>query len=367
MSLRIDGRTPSKELAHEGALLAQSDPDGSMRACSARSIFRSGVEERRTMRVFIAGATGVIGSRAVRRLVAAGHAVTGVARSDAARGALERAGAEAVNVDLFNLRAVRAAVEGYDAVINLATHVPRGRVRLFWPRAWAETNRLRHEASWNLAQGAIGAGAGVFVQESFGLTYPDGGDDWVTEDVELRPARYNRAVNDAEASVERFTQAGGRGIALRFASLYGPSDFPTDQLLKSVKHGIFPILGRPEAFFPMVHHDDASSAVMTALHAPAGAYNVVDDEPMRRRDLAIVMADLLDVRRPRLLPAWLASIAGSVGKTMSRSERLSNRKLRAAGWAPSYPSAREGLRAIVTGRRGMRPWSPVPVEGHPAR
>jgi nucleoside-diphosphate-sugar epimerase len=145
-------------------------------------------------------------------------------------------------------------------------------------------------------------------------------------------------------------------------------DAATDQLLKSVKQGIFPILGRPEAFFPMLHHDDASSAVMTALHAPPGAYNVVDDEPMRRRDLAIVMADLLDVRRPRILPAWIASITGSVGKTMSRSERLSNRKLRAAGWAPSYPSAREGLRAIVTGRRGApRPFGPVRVEGHPAR
>src|SRR6188508_1645979 len=100
--------------------------------------------------------SGSLGRRAVHRLVAAGHAVTGVARSDAGRATLEREGAAAVNVDLFNLRAVRAAVEGHDVVINLATHVPRGRVRLFVPRSWAETARLRHEASWNLAQGGLG-------------------------------------------------------------------------------------------------------------------------------------------------------------------------------------------------------------------
>jgi len=306
--------------------------------------------------------------RAIRRLIAAGHAVTGVARSGSARAALERLGASTVSVDLFNPRLVRGAVDGHDAIINLATHVPRGRVRLLLPRAWAETGRLRHEASWNLAHAALDTGAHVFVQESFAMAYPDCGDEWVTEAVELHPARYDRTVGDAEASAERFAQSGNRGVSLRFAGFYGPSDFMTEQILSGVKHRIFPVLGRKEGFFPMVHHDDAAAAVVTALDAPSGAHNVVDDEPLRRSELAAVMAELLGVRPPLFLPAVLARVSGPVVETMSRSIRMSNLKLRSLGWAPSYPSAREGLRAIIaSGRGAARPFPPLHVEGQPAR
>jgi len=75
-------------------------------------------------RVFVSGATGVIGSRVVPQLIAAGHRVTAVARSPEKRAALERAGASAINVDLFDPIAVRRAVAGHDVVINLATHIP---------------------------------------------------------------------------------------------------------------------------------------------------------------------------------------------------------------------------------------------------
>jgi 2-alkyl-3-oxoalkanoate reductase len=298
------------------------------------------------MRVFVAGATGAIGKRAVRKLIAAGHAVTGVARSAASRAVLEREGASAVNLDLFDAHAVRRSMVGNEAVVNLATHIPRG-LRVFWPRAWAENDRLRRDASAILGEAAAAAGARLFVQESVAFTYPDSGDEWVSEDMKLVPSKYSRTVSDAEASAHRFTQAGGRGVVLRFAALYGPADFFTEQLLAAVRHGLMPIFGRAEGYLPMVHHDDAASAVLTALEASAGAYNVVDDLPLCRSDLAAVMADLQGVRRPRLPPAWMSSLAGPAGEAMSRSIRLSNRKLRSLGWVPAYPSAREGLQSIV--------------------
>ena len=199
------------------------------------------------------------------------------------------------------------------------------------------------------------------------MAYPDRGDDWVTEEVELHPSTQTRAVADAEASAERFTQSGGRGVALRFAAFYGPSDVVTEDFLTAVKHGFFPVLGHREAFLPMVHHEDASSAVVTALDAPAGVYNVADDEPLRRGRIAVVAADLLGVKPPVLLPAWLASITGPVGKTISRSVRLSNRKLRGAGWAPMFPSAVEGLQAVLAADRGAkRRYGPIRPQEHPA-
>ena len=75
------------------------------------------------MRVFVAGATGVLGRRAVAQLVAAGHQVTGVARSPEKEALLEALGVRAVRVDLFDADAVRTAVAGHDAVVNVAIKI----------------------------------------------------------------------------------------------------------------------------------------------------------------------------------------------------------------------------------------------------
>jgi len=83
-------------------------------------------------------------------LLKAGHQLTAVARSPEKRLALERAGAAAVTVDLFDPLAVRQAVRGHDAVVNLATHIPSA-ARAFLPGAWRENSRVRREVSANLA------------------------------------------------------------------------------------------------------------------------------------------------------------------------------------------------------------------------
>ena len=130
------------------------------------------------MRVFVAGATGVLGRRAVARLVAAGHQVTGVARSPEKGAVLEALGARPVRLDLFDADAVRTAVVGHDAVVNVATKIPPV-ARMARMSAWDENERIRREASANLVDGAIAAGATVFVQESLAFLYGDHGDDWI--------------------------------------------------------------------------------------------------------------------------------------------------------------------------------------------
>ncbi|MGQ0642650.1 MAG: hypothetical protein ACT4P6_18055 [Gemmatimonadaceae bacterium] len=98
----------------------------------------------------------------------------------------------------------------------------------------------------------------------------------------------------------------------------------------------------------MVHHEDAAAAVVSALNVLAGIYNVVDNEPLTRRQLGDAIAALLGVRPPKILPAWLARLAGSIGETIARSLRISNAKLQAASqWTPKYPSARKGLAAVL--------------------
>jgi len=298
-------------------------------------------------RVFLAGATGVIGRRVVPLLVAAGHRVTAVGRAPDKRAALERAGAAAIELDLFDPAAVRRAVAGHDVVINLATHIPPS-ARAFFPGAWRETNRMRQLVSHNLATAVIAGGVGRFIQESFAPIYGDAGDGWIDEDAPVRVARYNRGVLDAEAAAGRVTRDGGTGVVLRFAFFYGAdSDFTRDAI-RFVRRGRAPVLGSPSGFISAVSHDDAATAVIAALAVPAGTYNVSDDRPLRRREFVDALAEALGVPPPKFFPRWLAVLAGSLGETLARSQRIANGKLRAAsGWAPRYPSVVEGWRAVV--------------------
>jgi 2-alkyl-3-oxoalkanoate reductase len=299
------------------------------------------------MNIFVAGATGVLGSRVVPQLIAGGHRVTAVARSERKAKRLGEAGAKPVAVDLFDSEAVHGAVRGHDVVINLATQIPPSS-RAMLPGAWRATNALRTRAAQILSDAAAGAGAGRFVQESFAPTYPDRGDRWITEDEPIAPARYNRGVAHAEAAAQRFTNAGGTGVVLRFAYFYGAdSDFSKD-MIAFVRKGLAPTPGRRDAYVSSISHDDAAAAVLSALDVPAGIYNVADDEPVTHDEYFATLAELLQVSPPRFLPPWTTRLFGSLGETLARSQRISNAKLKAAsGWTPRYRSIREGWRAVI--------------------
>lgn len=298
------------------------------------------------MRIFVTGATGVVGSRVVPMLVAAGHQVTAVGRSPEKRAALERQGATAVEADLFSADSLRPVVTGHDTVINLATSIPP-MPQMFLPGAWRETDHIRKTASANLVDAAIAGGVSRFIQESFAPIYPDCGEQLIDESEPARPTSYNRSVLDAETSAQRFTQTNHTGVVLRFAWFYG-SDPLTRTIIDFVRRGWSPLPGSPDAYFSSVSHDDAATAVVAALNISAGTYNVVDDEPLPRRDNLTALAQALGVKPPKFFPTWTTPLFGSPGETMARSARISNRKLRGvSAWTPKYPSVREGWRAVV--------------------
>lgn len=295
------------------------------------------------MRIFLTGATGVVGIRALPLLRAQGHDVTALVHSPGKRAAVESLGAQPIALDLFDGPAVGRAVRDHDVVVNLATHIPSPAYRMVLPWAWRENDRIRREASAILAEAAIAAGVQRFVQESFAPVYPDRGEDWIDESVPISPTRYNRSVADAERSAARVTEAGRTGVVLRFAFFYGPDSDSTRDFVKQARKGRGGMPGRASAFISSVSHDDAAAAVVAALDVPAGAYNVTDDEPLKRRDYFDALAAALDVPPPRLMPPWVSRLMGSTGELLSRSQRISNRKLRdASGWKPRYPSMREG-------------------------
>jgi nucleoside-diphosphate-sugar epimerase len=288
------------------------------------------------MKVFVTGASGVVGRPAVRLLVEAGHSVTAAARSAQRAELLRSLGATPVILDLFDPAAVGAAVAGHDAVVNLATHIPPISTAAL-PGAWRENDRIRREVSRNLVDAALAAGATRFVQESICFFYRDLGERWIDEDVALDLPAYARSTADAETQARRFTETGGTGVVLRFGTFYG-------------RHSqVPPALGR-DGYVSSIHTDDAAAAVVAALRAPAGVYNVADDEPLGRREYAAAVA-AAGGPRIRLLPSGALRLMGSKTTVLTRSQRVSNRRFReATGWAPRHASARAGWRAVAAAK-----------------
>lgn len=298
--------------------------------------------------IFLTGATGVLGRRAVPALVAAGHRVSAVARGPEKEAQLRSAGASPVAVDLFDPAAVRAAVKGHDVVCHLATHIPPT-ARAWRASAWATNDRLRREASRHLVDAALATGAERYVQESITFAYADGGDTWLDEDAPIAPNPVVASALDAAGHATRFSEAGGTGVVLRFGLFYGPDSHHTTDTIAGVRRRFphFP-LGRPDTWLSSLHLDDAGTAVAAALLAPAGAWNVVDDEPVTRRHYLDSLAAALGAAPVRYPGAVLARLAGRRTDVLARSQRVSNRRFReATGWAPAVVSVDQGWPLVV--------------------
>jgi nucleoside-diphosphate-sugar epimerase len=294
-------------------------------------------------RIFVTGATGVIGRRAVPLLLAHGHHVTAVGRNPAKLAPLADLGASTATLDLFDEVAVRRAVERHDVVINLATHMPSSTMKMMFKRSWKENDRVRREGSALLVDAALAAGARRFIQESFAPIYEDAGELWVDEKWPTRPVSYNRTVIDAENSAARFASKGGTAVVLRFAWFYGPDNILHD-MLDGVRRGWSPVPGDAESYWSSVAHEDAATAVVAALNAPSDTYNVCDDEPLTRREFANALGAAIGARSPKLIPNWVGVLGGSTMELLGRSIRMSNATLKwATGWSPLWTNARDGI------------------------
>src|SRR5262245_66191967 len=133
------------------------------------------------MKVFVTGGTGAIGQPAVSALVAAGHQVTALSRSDVKSDRLGRQGAPPVQVSLFDRERLAQLFAGHDAIVNLASVLPATRDFAKYG-AWAENIRIRTEGSATVVVAALEAGA-TAVQESVCMIYRDHGAEWIDEAV----------------------------------------------------------------------------------------------------------------------------------------------------------------------------------------
>lgn len=288
------------------------------------------------MRVFVTGATGVLGRAAVASLLAAGHSVTGLARTPAKRDLVESMGAQPAAAKLLDIASLGAALEGFDAVCNLATSIPVG-MAARWPGAWRENDRLRTQGSANLVQAAKAAGVRRVVQESVSFVYADGGDEWISETSPLAVTRAVEPAAVAECNASDFRCKSRESVVLRFGNFVG-DDAMTRWRLSLARAGRPIGIGDPAGWAHVVHPSDAGAAVVAALLAPSGVYNV-GAEPVRRAELFGVFGEAAGRPAVAFLPKLAVTLAGERLEPLTRSHRVDSHKLHeATGWKPTHHS-----------------------------
>lgn len=284
------------------------------------------------MRVLLIGATGVLGREAAPRLLAAGHRLTGLARNEERAAAVRGLGIEPVIGDLLDADSLAKALDGREAVLNVATRIPTG-MRLV--RGMAENDRVRSEGSRNLVAAALDADVRVIVQEGISFVYADGGDAELDEDAPIDAIGPLRSSLEAHANVARFAESGDRvGVRLRIAAMIG--DEPFGRLLPRLARLRVPVMfGDPDGWFTTIRPPDAAAAAVAALGAPSGVYNV-GATPARKSEFARAVAEAAGVRKARVMSGGL--LVGQF-KAFARSHRVvSNRLTDATGWRPERPT-----------------------------
>jgi nucleoside-diphosphate-sugar epimerase len=301
------------------------------------------------MRVFVAGATGVIGRALLPQLAAAGHEPIAMTRSPEKADALRERGIEACVCDAYDAeRLARTVADARpEQIVHLLTDLPEEINMRRFEQETASTGRLRREGTRNLVAAARAAGVEQIVGESIAFAYASEGDRVKDEDAPLAMATLPSVVEPLAELERQLLDAGG--IVLRYGQLYGPgSSFTKDgSWAQNLRRRRLPIVGAGAGIFSFVHVEDAASATVAALaHRGPAIYNVVDDEPAEIREWLPVYTRAVGAPTPWRVPAWIGRLAaGPIAVEMMNELRgASNARItRELNWQPKYASWRQGF------------------------
>jgi nucleoside-diphosphate-sugar epimerase len=287
------------------------------------------------VKVFLTGASGVMGRSSIAALHLAGHEVVGLARTPKSAELIAGTGAETCLGDLYDLDALTAGMAGCDAVANLATRVPVG-TRALRPGSLKAIDRIRLHGSKVVTDAAQRAGVERIIQQSLSFMYADQDDDWIDEHSPVDVTHATEPVVVAEENVKAIEAAGGTAVSLRFGLITG-NDRNTAWLFRRAAAGRSIGLGAENSWMHVIHPDDVGSAVVNALTAPGGVYNV-GAEPVQRRDYVDTIAMAAGRRGGHFLPGWILRLGGEKLEILTRSQRVSSQLFSdRTGWHPHHP------------------------------
>jgi nucleoside-diphosphate-sugar epimerase len=304
------------------------------------------------MRVFVAGATGAIGRELVPQLVAAGHEVHGMTRSESKRELLRDLGAVPVVADALDPDQVAAAVAHAkpDAIVHELTALGALDIRRM-EESFAETNELRTRGTDYLLSAGRAAGVEKFIAQSHIVAYPREGEPVKSEDQGLYDPH---AVGGMRTNTEamRYLEDAvlgadwTEGIVLRYGWFYGPETSlgAGGEQVQAVREHKLPLIGDGAGIWSFIHIADAAEATAAAVeHGTRGVYNVVDDDPAPVAEWLPEMAQELGAKKPMRVPRFIGRLFAGKEAVVMMTEitGASNEKAkRELGWRPGHPSWR---------------------------
>ncbi len=307
------------------------------------------------MKVFITGATGVLGHRLVERLCDRGHEVIGLTRDEKGDDLVERQGGIPRRGNVLEQESLSVAVDDADVVVHAATKIPTK----MKPTAddWEQNARIRVEGGRNIVAAAVDTGATrvLFPSVVWVARQPDG--SFFDENAARHPDRTTQSAADAEDVFHDAAQTHGLDIGiLRCGFFYAPDSAQTRQFAQNLLSRRLPIVGggvfgRQDAKLSLLHADDAARAFADAAETDVtGCWHVVDNEPVTVAEFIRTFAEELDAPKPFRIPAWLGRpLAGKDAvRLLTHSMATANDMFeREIGWEPMYPTFREGLQQVV--------------------
>jgi nucleoside-diphosphate-sugar epimerase len=313
------------------------------------------------MKILVAGATGAMGKQLLPRLVADGHEVVGITRSEGKLDAIRSLGARGVVADVLDPDGVARVVAEAEpeVIIHELTALNRPFDVRHFDRTFEETNRLRTEATDHLLAAGRAAGVKRFIAQSYaGWPFARTGGPVKSEDDPLDPSPANgmRQSFDAIRYLERAVTGADwtEGIVLRYGGFYGPGTSLSaegGEQVKQIRERKFPVVGDGGGIWSFVQIEDAADATVAAVtRGRPGIYNIVDDDPAPVAEWLPAAANAVGAKPPRHVPRWLGRlVAGEVGVVMMTEVRgASNEKAkRELGWQPRHASWREGFAQVA--------------------
>lgn len=292
------------------------------------------------MRIFLTGATGLIGRAAVLRLRRDGHTLVAWVRSRERAKSLLGAEVELVE-SAGGDGALTAALEGCDVVLHLSGEPVVGK------RWTAQRRRALSESRAGLARRIVGAMRGLtrppaaFVSGSAVGYYGDRGEEVLTEESGPGADFLSGLCVDWEAAALEAEGLGARVVLLRTGVVFGRGGGSLDWILPPFRAGVGGPIGNGRGWVPWVHLRDVAEIIARAISDTQmrGAYNVVAPNPVTWKVLAASLGRAL--RRPAVLPVpsfALKLLFGGGATAILASQRVEPKRLLELGFQFAFPA-----------------------------
>src|SRR6187401_3626507 len=258
------------------------------------------------MKIFVAGGTGAIGRPLIANLLAKGHALVALTRSQEKAQALAEQGVEPAIADVFDSDAVKAVVSRAQAevVIEQLTALPKTYTRESMNAAAALNNRIRLEGGANVLAAAQAAGVRRYLRQSIAF-WAVPGPGLADEDTPLAfdasPAVAAGAREITELEHRLLGNPNMEGIALRYGFFYGTGTWfnPDGDVARQVRQQQFPIIGNGEGVWSWLHIEDAAIATIAAAEqGNPGIYLIANDQPLAVREWLLAFGRWLNAPPP---------------------------------------------------------------------